>query len=329
MRLFCPPLLRAVALAMLGVLAGGAGCNDAPSRVDTPTGEASGRPLGGEGFTGTLRLGTTPELAAIVRRQADDFRKLYPQTTITVTELSARAAIVGVLRGELESAIVDRSMNAEETGLAEEYSLAVGQTLIGEGAVVAVVPEASTVRAIPVTALQSLLAGRSVPWAGLSAGTAGEARLVLTDRNAGTVEYVARRLLPAGALPQSAIRGANERDVLARVAERPDAVGLVSALTLRADTTARIRTVALVDSVGRTVQPSPRAVYLDEYPLRQPIVLVTRGARGGIAAGFATFVLGTQGQETVQRAGLVPARPPVREFNLNSGDQTETAPSQP
>jgi phosphate transport system substrate-binding protein len=320
MRSFRLRLVRVCALAALGVLAGGAGCSDPPSRVDTPTGEASGRPLGGEGFTGTLRLGTTPELSAIVRRQADDFRKLYPRATITVTELSARAAVVGVLRGELESAIVDRSLNAEETGLAEEYSLAVGQTLIGEGAVAVVVPAASAVRAVPVAALRALLAGESVPWAGIAAGTPGEARLVLTDRNAGTVEYVARRLLPAGALPQSAIRGATERDVLARVAGRPDAVGLVSALTLRADTAARVRAVALVDSAGRTVLPSPRAVYLDEYPLRQPIVLVTRAARGGIAAGFATFVLGTQGQETVQRAGLVPARPPVREFNLNGGD---------
>ena len=144
-----------------------------------------------------------------------------------------------------------------------------------------------------------------------------QARLVLTDRNAGTVEYVARRLLPAGVLPQSAIRAATEADVLARVAGRADAIGLVSALTLRGDTTARVRAVALVDSAGRTVRPSPMAVYLDEYPLRQPIVLITRGARGGLAAGFATFVMGTQGQEQVQRAGLVPAEPPVREFNIN------------
>ena len=76
------------------------------------------------------------------------------------------------------------------------------------------------------------------------------------------------------------------------------------------------RAVAVVDSAGRAVRPSPMAVYIDEYPLRQPIVLVTRGVRGGLAAGFATFIMGTQGQETVQRAGLVPAQPPVREFNL-------------
>ncbi|HEX8385180.1 MAG TPA: hypothetical protein VF576_03295, partial [Rubricoccaceae bacterium] len=145
----------------------------------------------------------------------------------------------------------------------------------------------------------------------------GQARLVLTDRNAGTVEFVARRLLPEGALPQSAIRASNEADVLTRVAGRSDALGLVSALTFRADTTGRVRALALVDSAGRTVAPSPLAVYTDEYPLRQPVVLVTRGERGGLAAGFATFALGTQGQEAVQRSGLVPARPPVREFDLN------------
>ena len=312
-----PISLRLGALAALCLAAGGAGCADpAPAPLDTDA-DGTGRPLDGAGFTGTMRLGTTPELAAVVRRQAADFQKLYPEATITVVESTARAAIVGVLRGTLESAVVDRALNAEETGLAAEYRLAVGQTRIGEGAVVAVVPQASPVRAISVETVRALLAGRPVAWSSVADGVPGQARLVLTDRNAGTVEYLARRLLPEGALPQSAIRAATEADVVARVAGRSDAVGLVSALTVRADTAARVRTLALVDSAGRTVPPTPLAVYTDAYPLRQPIILVTRGARGGVPAGFATFVLGTQGQEAVQRAGLVPARPPVREFDLN------------
>ena len=310
-----PSAARVAVLTAFCLVAGGAGCADsAPAPLDA---EASGRPLGGAGYTGTMRLGTTPELAAVVRRQASDFEKLYPQATITVVESTARAAVVGVLRGTLDAAVVDRTLNAEETGLAEENRLNIGQTLIGEGAVVAIVPSASPVRALPVETLRSLLAGRAVAWASVDGGGPGQVRLVLTDRNAGTVEFLARRLLRDGALPQSAIRAATEADVLARVAGRSDAVGVVSALTVRADTAARVRTLALVDSAGRTVSPSPLAVYTDEYPLRQPVVLVTGGARGGVAAGFATFVLGTQGQEAVQRAGLVPARPPVREFDLD------------
>lgn len=306
----------ALVLAGIALVTGGAGCNETPTRVDRPDGEASGRPLGGAGFTGTLHIGTTPELAPIVRAQVADFQKLYPQTTLTVRELSARAAIVGVLQGQLESAIVDRPMNSEESGLAAEYEIPIGQTLVGEGAVTVVVPASSAVQQVPLDALRRLLGGQAVSWASVAAGTPGEARLVLTDRNAGTVEYLARRLLPEGTLPQSAIRAAGEPDVITRVAGRADALGIVSALTFRADTTGRVRSVAVVDSTGRAVRPSPLAVYTDEYPLRQPIVLVTRGARGGLAAGFATFILGTQGQETVQRAGLVPAQPPVREFNL-------------
>ena len=310
-----PSAARVAVLTAFCLVAGGAGCADsAPAPLDA---EASGRPLGGAGYTGTMRLGTTPELAAVVRRQASDFEKLYPQATITVVESTARAAVVGVLRGTLDAAVVDRTLNAEETGLAEENRLNIGQTLIGEGAVVAIVPSASPVRALPVETLRSLLAGRAVAWASVDGGGPGQVRLVLTDRNAGTVEFLARRLLRDGALPQSAIRAATEADVLARVAGRSDAVGVVSALTVRADTAARVRTLALVDSAGRTVSPSPLAVYTDEYPLRQPVVLVTGGARRGVAAGFATFVLGTQGQEAVQRAGLVPARPPVREFDLD------------
>ena len=125
---------------------------------------------------------------------------------VEVREFSARAAIVGVLQGQLESAIVDRPMNDEESGLADEYEVAIGQTLVGEGAVTVVVPAASAVQQVPLDALRQLLAGQTVMWTSVAPGAPGEARLVLTDRNAGTVEFLARRLLPDGALPQSAIR---------------------------------------------------------------------------------------------------------------------------
>ena len=243
---------------------------------------------------------------------------IYPEAHIEVVVMAARAAIVGVLTGKVEGAIVDRAMNAEEKGVAKKYQVQVGETLLGEGAVVAVVPEASPVQTIPVGDVRRLLAGQPVMWSSVSSGAAGQARLVLTDRNAGTVEYVARRLLPEGVLPKSAIRAADEPDVLTHVAGRSDAIGLVSAVTFRADTTRRTRALALVDSAGQTVQPSPRAVYLDEYPLRQPIVLVTRSERGGLGAGFATFALDTQAQDVLQKAGLVPARPAVREFSFGS-----------
>lgn len=293
------------------------GCREKPDTLSAPDGSASGRPMGGQGFSGTLHLGTTPELAPLVREQADDFMRLYPAATIQIIEETARGAVVGVLRGELEMAIVDRSMNNEEREIAGKYGVEVGQTLIGEGAVVVVVPEASPVQSLTVEDVRALIGGESVTWASVAPGAPGVARLVTTDRNAGTVEYVGRRLLPEGVLPQSAIRASDETDVLARVAGRSDAIGFVSALTYRRDTTYQVRAIPLVDSLGQTVQPSPRAVYLDEYPLRQPIVFVTRSERGGLGAGFATFLLDTRAQEVVQRAGLVPARPPVREFNLN------------
>jgi phosphate transport system substrate-binding protein len=53
-------------------------------------------------------------------------------------------------------------------------------------------------------------------------------------------------------------------------------------------------------------------VALKQYPLRRQVIIISREARTGLGSGFATFVASDKGQRIILKAGMVPAKMPVR-----------------
>jgi phosphate transport system substrate-binding protein len=245
-------------------------------------------------------------VAPVVEGQIARFERLYPEADLTVTPMTAREALVALVRGQADAAVVDREMNAEERRAVAASQQPFAEVKVGDGALVVVAPAARGLDRLTLEELAGALE------------SAGTHRLALTSRNAGAVELLGERLLD-GRPPRPSHRAESESDVLAWVAGQPDGLGVVSmAAWARADSalTRPLRLLALPDSAGTFVRPSQLSVYRGEYPLVQPVYLYlwTRGRP--LAAPFATFVVGLHGQEEVQRAGLVPVNIPQREIEL-------------
>jgi ABC-type phosphate transport system substrate-binding protein len=266
-------------------------------------------------------VAVAPGLSAVAGRQADAFMRRYPNARLTLVPTTAREGVAALAAGRADAALLDRPLNAEERRVFAANETPVQEVLVGTDAVAFVVPEGSAVRGLGLDALRRLLQGERVEWAALadsSAGAppAGPVALALAPLNTGAVELLAAELLPPGALPRPAYAAADEADLLAWVARTPNGLGALPMATLRADSGAAVRALALPDSTGRLAAPRQRAVAGGRYPLRQPVYLVVLGGRGVLGSAFATFVRGVPGQEAVLRAGLVPAVPPRRDIIL-------------
>jgi phosphate transport system substrate-binding protein len=271
----------------------------------------SGSGLDGAGPEGSFQIAAAAPVAPAIEQQVARFERLYPAADVAVTPMTAREALVALVSGQADAAVVDRPMNAEERRAAAAAGLVVDTTKLGDGALVVAAAAGSTVEPLPLERLAAALEG------------AGPYRLALTSRNAGVVELLGDRLL-GGRPPVPAFRAADEDSVLAWVVagrpEGPPRLGVVSlAAWAQADsaTVRGLRLLALPDSTGRPVLPSPMSVYRGAYPLVQPVYLYTVARRSPLAAPFATFAAGLHGQEAIQRAGLVPATLPAREIILN------------
>ena len=301
------------------------GCGDGrslPGETPTAADSAISGGLRGPGLGGELNLCTADGMAPVAARQAGAFMRRYPNARITVSAATARECVAAVADGSAGAALVDRSLNEEEREVMRVNGIPVSEVLMGTGAVAAIVASENRVVSLNMDALRRLVSGDAVTWAELAdsvRGTspAGAARLALAPRNAGAVELLASRMLPAGALPRPTDPADSEEAVLDWAARTPDGLGMISLAVLRADTTARVRAVALPDSTGAPTLPDQRAIADRRYPLRQPLVLLVVGGHGPLAAAFATFARGNPGQEAVLRAGLLPAVRPVREIVLD------------
>jgi len=311
--------LFAPALAVL--LAGCGEGRSLPGETSTAADSAISRGFAGAGPAGDLTICAADGLAPVARRQAAAFMRMYRAAHLEVTPATARECASAIASGRAGAALIDRPLNEEERAVLRTNGVTFTEVAIGTGALAAIVAIDSPVRSLNAGAFQRLVAGGGVPWGELAdsarGAVTGQARLALAPRNAGAVELLARAMLPAGALPRPAHAAATEADVIDWVATTPGGIGVVSLAALHADTTRRVRALALADSTGRPALPSQRAIADRLYPLRQPLVLVAVGGAGALTPAFATFARTTPGQEAVLRAGLLPAVRPVREIVLN------------
>lgn len=284
------------------------------------SGETRGRggnTLEGAGFQGTLRLHVAEPLRPIVDRQVAMFRRIYPQAEVVVTPTTTREAYVAFVRQQTDAVVVDREPNAEERDALGRTGASFSEVPLGYGALVAAVHPSNNVASLTAAALGRIASGQAVPWSELGVrGTTGNVGLALASLNTGAVEGFTRRVLPSDSLPRPAYAAQSEADALSWVAQNPAGLAIVSMAAYAAQPDESTRAVAVPDSTGRPVLPTPFDVYAGRYPLRHPIILLVARRPDGIGAGFATFARGTQGQEAVQRAGLAPYTLPAREIQL-------------
>lgn len=301
-----------LALLLPAVLLG-PGCRG--EREDDDTRGRGGNVLEGTGLEGSVRLHVAEALRPVVDRHVTLFRRNYPRAEFALTTTNTREAYVALVRGQADAVVVDRPPNAEEQRALAAAGVDPAEVVLGQGALVAAVHPTNPARMLGMDALRRAAAGQPVQWAEVG-GSGGAVRLALPPLTTGVVELLTRQLLPPDSLPRPTYAAADEADALRWVSENPAGLTIVSLAAYEGVSEDQVRAIAVPDSAGAPVLPAPLRVYANHYPLRHPILLVVGRSAGVVGASFASFVLGTQGQEAVQRAGLVPARLPVREIEL-------------
>ena len=265
-----------------------------------PSDASSQAGFDGPGLTGRLHLAVASGLAEVAHAQADRFERQYPGAALVATPMTAREALAALQAGAADAAVIDRAPTDDERAALAAAGRAPAETLLGADAVAVVAASGSSVRAVSVADLRGAARGD------------GPFRLATASRNVGATGAAAVAL---GVEAPRAVQLPTEADVVGYVATHPEVVGLVSYGSLPLAVGPAVRVVA-VDGV----QPTPRAVFEGDYPLVEPVVLLTVAGSGDarvLAAGFARFAASAVGQEAVLRAGLAPATLPQREVVLS------------
>jgi phosphate transport system substrate-binding protein len=269
---------------------------------------------------GSAVLLTCESQATLMRLQAEEFTRLYPDAHVRVLTTSTRDAIVQLLNDSITIVCTDRALNTEERTVARKAGIEFTEIRIAEDALALVVHPSNPVAVLSVDQLRGVADGSLQSWHQVAGAVErGPIRLALTGRNSGTYELLARRFLKLQGDARIQFLADSQRATLDFVGGYNRALGVVGTAALK-DTVAPVRVlrIAWKDSSGRldTTLLHQANIYQGLYPLHYPVYLYVRRPGRGPAYGFSTFVASAPGQKICLNMGLVPATMPVRLVQL-------------
>ncbi|MCE5271868.1 substrate-binding domain-containing protein [bacterium] len=283
--------------------------------------------------SGHLNVFVSEAFYHFLKKETDEFVRLYPQAEISLTAVSTREALVSFINDSLQMVVVDRPFNQEEQTAADQAQIPCQRFKLAEDALAVLVNRKNSLPEIELDTLQAVLNGRITEWGQVPGSrTKGQVSFVCTDRNSGIGELLVALLPDVQQPPEPRVTAGSQKAVYDSVAADTKALGLVSVACLKSisrgdtvyggiDSTGPVRAVPIstADYSGHanSHRISQASIYAGTYPLHYPLYIYLNGTYSELAAGFCSFLTGVEGQKLVQKFGLVPAAMPVRLVQLN------------
>ncbi len=236
-------------------------------------------------------VGRGPERPAIeVLAQA--FEKTQLGTAID-TKWNKNFRLVEMLSGQEADLIV--------TGKSEDGLSAT--TVAWEGLAV-VVNFSNPIKELPLRDVAALFSGTIRDWSELDERADGKVALVVRPDDQNLTEGFEQGLNIAGRIPKNAERIRSNEKVLSRVSGQLDAVGYIS-LRPALEAMAFGTSVRVLNIDG--IEPGAPTVQSGRYPLKRPVMLLTRPSPSPLVQAFVEFVLSPAGQRLLSEF-YVPVR---------------------
>lgn len=282
------------------------------------------QPEGDTPTRGQITVTACESIAPMIRKEVDEFQRLYPNAQITLQVANTRAALAQLLRGEVKTVFVPRLLNDEEQHIATSYEIKVDTFRIALEGIALIVPRNNPLERVTLPQLEAVYRGEIRDWRELG-GADLKILPLATSRNTATAESFLREVVHDTVFSHPTYVCSTSAQVLATVAQREDAIGFVGMSWLsdylqpHDSTWSRVKTLALAARAGgKYIALHQGAVYQNEYPLRRSLYVLSTDRRLGVAIGLISFITSAQGQKLVLNAGLVPITMPVKLVKFRS-----------
>lgn len=266
---------------------------------------------------GTVDIVADGSLAPILDQETYVFKALYKDARPNVIYRSENDALRMFLNDSVRVAILARGLKPDEEQMFRKKSIYPAINCFAYDAVAIIVNEVSSDTLTTVTDVKKMLNGKLNT----------EKNIVFDNANSSLIRYL-RELSGDQKLDHKNIFALQTNvDVIKYVSEHPQAIGFISYSWLLepaksyAPMVKKIKIVAVKDENSKEhpqsyYKPDQGTLAMREYPLSRGLYIINNTGRPGLGTGFASFILGEQGQRIVLRSGLLPDSIPTREVSF-------------
>ena len=297
---------KKILLSCLAILSLFPGCQKEPEETNTK---------------GTIHLFFPESLAPAMNVEVGAFMDQYKESgaNVTAENVPVGEALRRFMKDTLRLAFSTRRLTDTEKEAATKVSPDFEEILIAYDGIAAVVNKKNPVAEMTTQEIAGILTGKIAKWNQLSRskGINGAIELVLQD-SADAALYLKNRL---GLQQFSPVlkRTNSELETIDAVIKNRFAIGFVSTAWLDSMKTS-VKAIDISSSgvesdtvyrtapeaAGKYFSPHPAYIYQKYYPFWRTIYAYCRTPYSNIAAGFASYVAGAEGQKLLLSKGVVP-----------------------
>jgi len=245
-------------------------------------------------LTGKLTISVTGREQALFEKASVKFEKLHPRVRVRFAATDGGDPLAALADGSADIAVLGRTLKPEE----KEWT---GTTVGWEG--IAIMANASNrVQEITLKQATDLFSGAAKTWDDLG-GLEARITVVNREEGKGVRPYLEQLLNLGGKFVNGKGVMEPDKEAIRFVSGNLNAVSYVNLSTGVGNVSVGvpIRLLAI-----NKVDPEPANVSSGAYPLRRPIVVVTKTPPSPVVKAFVDFMLDKEGQKTIQEEDFVP-----------------------
>ncbi len=245
-------------------------------------------------LAGKITISVTGREQAIFEKASVKFEKLHPRVRARFAATDGGDLLAALADGSADIAVLGRTLKPEE----KDWT---GTTVGWEG--IAIMVNASNrVQEITLKQVTDLFSGAAKTWDELG-GLEARITVVNREEGKGVRPYLEQILNLGGKFVNGKGVVEPDKEAIRFVSGNLNAVSYIN-LSMGVGNVSvgvPIRLLAL-----NKVDPEPANVSSGAYPLRRPIVVVTKTSPSPVVKAFVDFMLDKEGQKTVQEEDFVP-----------------------
>lgn len=288
------PVVRLLACALFGLF----GCAPDRSSRSAEDSETSGR----------IRIVCSPELRAMMDRELEAFRKLYPTAGFEMTTGDSREGVAALMSQTVDLVAAARELEPEERDVRVKGGMEIEGYRVGKDAVCVLVHPDNPLISLSLEDLRRIYLGETTRWEELR-GAGGTIVPVIPPPGGDLMAAFVQRVMGGQAPTAPARRAESDSAVAALVLADARAIGFASAAHAGED--AKVLRLSALTGLPDW-KPDAQRVHDGDYPLSRVINLYVRSKGAKLANGLVTFVSSRDGQQILHEAGFVPTAVPVR-----------------
>ncbi|HEV8243216.1 MAG TPA: substrate-binding domain-containing protein [Nitrospirales bacterium] len=245
-------------------------------------------------LSGKLNLSVAGREQGIFEKATVKFEKQNPRVRVKIPVTDSATSLAALADGSADIVVLGRTLKPEE----KEWT----GTIVGWEGIAIIVNASNRVQEVTLQQVADLFAGKAKTWDELG-GLENKITVINREEGKGIRPYLEQQLNLVGKFVNG--KGVVEPD--------KEAIRVVSG-TLTAVSYINLSTGLGNVSVGvpirllslNKVDPELANVSSGAYPLRRPIVLVTKTPPSPVVKTFVDFMLDKEGQKTIQEEEFVP-----------------------